>query len=174
VKAVTYIALIGVLCFGAACTGPEGRAAAIYEESMAKIDAGELQEGVALLQKVLAEYPDTKAAERAREEIDLFRGLAGAIENYPVSGARDLMVRTARVLERLRHRNRLPASLDDLVPGSLETAPVDPWGVPLGYTRSRNGRGYTLNCFGSDGVLGGAGADADIVIRNGEFMVGGW
>ncbi len=173
-EAATYIAIVGVLCFGAACVGPEGRATAMYEESMAKIDAGELQEGVALLQKVLTDYPDTRAAERAREDIDLFRGLAGAIENYPVAGTRDLMVRTARVLERLRHRNRLPASLDDLVPGSLETVPVDPWGEPLIYTRSRNGRGYTLSCLGSDGVQGGAGAAADIVVRDGEFVAGGW
>lgn len=141
---------------------------------MEKIDAGELKEGVALLQKILTDYPDTDVAERVLKEIDLFRGLAGAIENYPVAGARDLMVRTARVLELVRRLNRLPAALDDLVPGRLETAPVDPWGVPLAYTRSRNGRGYTLRCFGSDGVPGGGGAEADIVVRNGEFVKGGW
>jgi hypothetical protein len=173
-KATQFIMIVCGLCLGAACTGPEGRAANMYEESKAKIEAGELQDGVKLLREILAEYPDTAAAEEARKEIELFQGLAGAVENFPVSSTRDLMVRTARVLERLRSRRRLPAALDELVPGTLDAVPVDPWGVPLVYSRTKNGRGYALGSLGSDGVKGGVGAAGDIVIRNGEFVKGGW
>ncbi len=173
-KATLFIMIACAVCLGAACTGPEGRAAATYDEALEKIEAGDLEDGVRLLQQVITEYPDTDAAMEARKEIEFSRGIAGAVENYPVASARDLMVRTARVLERLRHRRRLPAALDELVPGKLKSAPVDPWGEPLAYARSDNGRGYTLNCFGSDGMEGGVGAAGDMVIRNGEFVEGGW
>lgn len=146
----------------------------MYEESLEKIATGDLQEGIGLLRQVIAEYPDTAAAEEARKEVDVFQGIAGAVENFPVASARDLMVRTARVLERLRHRRRLPAALSELVPATLDSAPVDPWGEPLIYSRSGNGRGYSLSSYGSDGVEGGSGAAGDIVIRNGEFVEGGW
>ncbi len=173
-KATLFIVIAWAMCLGAACTGPEGRAEGMYEESMEKITAGDLQEGVSLLQQVISEYPDTAAAGQARKEIDLYRGIAGAVENYPVASARDLMVRTARVLERLRFRRRLPAALDDLVPQKLDSTPVDPWGEALIYVRSSNGRGYSLISLGSDGAEGGSGAARDIVIRNGEFKEGGW
>ena len=173
-KVTLFIMIAGVLCLVAACTGPEGRAAALYDESRQKIEDGNLEDGVNLLQKVISEYPDTAAAQEARKEIDLFRGIAGAVENYPVASARDLMVRTARVLERLRHRRRLPAELAELVPAKLKSAPVDPWGQPLIYSRIADGRGYTLSSLGSDGAKGGTGAAGDIVIRNGSFVTGGW
>ena len=173
-KATLFIIIACGLCCGTACSGPEGRAEAMYQESMEKIAAGELQDGVSLLQQVIADYPDTAAAVEARKEVDLFEGIAGAVENYPVASLRDLMVRTARVLEKLRSRRRLPAELDDLVPGTLKSVPMDPWGTPLIYTRSSNGRGYSLASLGSDGVKGGAGPAGDIVIRNGSFVTGGW
>ena len=173
-KAILFIVIVPVLIIGTGCTGPEGRAARMYEESKEKIAAGDLEEGVGLLKEVIAEYPDTEAAGEAKKEIKLFQGIAGAAENYPVASARDLMVETARVLERLRYRRRLPSRLEELVPGTLDSAPVDPWGAALIYSRSSNGRGYTLSSFGSDGAQGGSGAAADIIIRNGEFKVGGW
>jgi hypothetical protein len=173
-KAILFIVIALGVCLGVGCSGPEGRADAMYEESKEKIAAGDLEEGVRLLKEVIAQYPDTEAAAEAKKEIYLFQGIAGAAENYPVASARDLLVRTARVLERLRYRRRLPGRLDELVPRPLDSAPVDPWGAPLIYSRSSNGRGYTLASFGSDGVEGGSGAAADIIIQNGEFKVGGW
>jgi hypothetical protein len=173
-RAILSLILLGTVGMISGCSGAEGKAEKMYEESMSRIEAGELQEGVALLQKILVDYPDTEVAATVREEIEIFRGLAGAVENYPVSSARDLMVRTARVLERRRARRRLPGSLEELVPHTLQTVPVDPWGEELVYVRSENRRGYTLRCLGSDGVPGGGGAAADITIRNGRFVEGGW
>lgn len=43
--------------------------------------------------------------------------------------------------------------------------PADPWGNAYQYTVPGNKSAYTLSSFGADGVAGGSGADADIVVN---------
>jgi general secretion pathway protein G len=48
--------------------------------------------------------------------------------------------------------------------GYLEKLPIDPWGQP--YVFQSDGSRYVVLSFGSDGIEGGAGANADIDSRN--------
>jgi hypothetical protein len=168
-KVIVIIALVLVL---SGCNLSERRASRIYEEAGERFAAGELEQGVKLLEEILESYPETEVAAMAGKDIGLYRGVAGAVRKYPREKARELMIMTARVLERFKERGKLPATLDKLVPGSLSRMPVDPWGNALVYTRAANRRGYTLTCLAADGAPAGAGAGRDLVIRNGQFLTG--
>jgi len=138
---------------------------------MTAVDEDRLSDAVRILDEIARDYPDSNVDGTAREDATLYRGLAGAVSRYPVTEARQLMVRTARVLERYRsRRGRLPERLSDLVPGWLSETPIDPWGNPLAYRTTRKGRGYELTCLGADGMPGGTGEDADLHVSNGEFV----
>jgi general secretion pathway protein G len=66
-------------------------------------------------------------------------------------------------------RGRLPYDLDDLrSPHKDLDEPLldfvdDPWGHPFEYVPGAN-RGFTVRCLGADGLPGGEGEDADIVL----------
>jgi len=164
-----FIGIIALALVLSGCNLSERRASRLYDEASERFAAGKLEQGVELLQEILDSYPETEVAVMAGKDIGLYRGVAGAVRKYPREKARELMILTARVLERLKERGKLPSTLDKLVPGSLSRVPVDPWGNPLSYARDANRRGYTLTCFAADGVAEGAGAGRDLVIRNGQF-----
>ena len=62
--------------------------------------------------------------------------------------------KTALALERFEGTNNcFPPSLDELVPGYMETLPLDPFGErPMGYT-SNPEKGWTLSSRGYGGKL---------------------
>ena len=156
----------------AGCACDEGKADRLYQTAQEHVRAGELEQAVTVLDGLLQQYPETPAAEQARREVVLYRGLAGAVRSYPVREARDQIVTTARALQRYRDRRRTwPDSLDRLVPGYLDEFPLDPWGRELLYEAKPRGRGYHLACFGADGEPGGAGDDADWFIEDGAFVL---
>lgn len=155
------------------CASDETKAERLYREATTRIDRSEFRDAVARLERILADYPETETAEKVRREIDLYRGLDRAVRSFPMRTARDRMVRIARAIESHRNRRRsYPESLDVLVPGKLSDLPDDPWGRPFLYRVTGAGRGYRLECHGEDGVPGGDGDDADLVVVNGRFVTG--
>ena len=153
-----------------ACDG-EGRAERLHDKAVRHVDEGKLEEAIALYQQVIDRYPDSDAARRARRQIVLYRGLDEAVQRFPLREARDLMVKTARAIQRYKGRHRRsPESLDRLLPDLLAEPPIDPWGRALVYERTSEGRGYRLACYGSDGRPGGLGEAVDWYVENGEFV----
>jgi hypothetical protein len=158
--AALFLSLVGC--------GPESQADKMYRQATEMIDRGEYGPAVSILDEVIRRYPGTEAARLAREDVKLYRGLAGAVSRYPGQQARDVMTRTARVLEKHRVKyGRLPKKLTDIMPQE----PVDPWGNKLEYEVSDDRKRYVLKSHGADGLPGGEGGDIDLVIRNGEFVV---
>jgi general secretion pathway protein G len=165
--ATMIVVLLMSALFFTACVDREAVAEAMYKEAMERVDRREYEEAVRLFDRIVREYPGTAAERKASRDVLLYRGLSGAVSNYAVQKARDLMTRTARALEthRMRH-GRLPAKLADV----LDEPPVDPWGNRLEYATTRGGRSYAVRSFGADGKPGGEGENADIMIRNGAFV----
>jgi hypothetical protein len=161
-----------LLLFLTGCAGDAGRADKLFGTAQQHVRAGEIEQAVEVLEQLLEQYPETPAAEQARREVLLYRGLAGAVRSYPVREARDRIVTTARALQRYRDRRRAwPDSLEQLVPKYLESFPLDPWGRELLYEAKPRGRGYHLACFGADGEPGGVDDDADWFVEDGAFVL---
>lgn len=151
-----------------ACGG-DRRAERLYREASELVEKGDTAAAVPKLEEIVRDHPDSEIAERARREIVLYRGLSEAVAAYPVRRASDLVVQTARAIERFRGKQGAPPDdLAALVPAYLPAAPVDPWGAALQY--QRNGEGYRLACLGADGSPGGEGEAADVVVQNGAFV----
>jgi hypothetical protein len=165
---VSLVAL--VLVSFAGCR--EQRAERLYREAGRQVDRGDLAAAVERYDRILAEYPGTRAAGRAKSDVVLYRGLLEASRRYPVRQAGDLLIQSARALERFREATgSSPSSLRELVPAYLPAEPVDPWGRALEY-RAKPGGGYTLRCRGADAADGGGGENADLVVEDGKFVRG--
>ena len=153
----------------AACASDETKAQRMAEKAVAAVQAQQLDEAVALYRDVIALYPGTETAMQAQDRITFLSGLSHSVSSFPSRTARDLMVTTARAVQRYRYRKgRYPDNLDALMPRMLHEAPIDPWGRPLQYERLRNG--YRLSCLGDDGRTGGEGIATDFVVVNGNFV----
>ena len=105
--------------------------------------------------------------------------------DYRLNRARSFLSASGRMLEMFRvDTGRYPRSeegLDALVhqpdrvenwhgPYSSEAVQPDPWGHPYRYEQflSSEGPGYSITCFGEDGLEGGMGLSEDIVEMSGE------
>lgn len=157
----------------AACGCSEQKADRLYRQAAERVERDDLAGAVDLYQRIVSEHPGTRAADRARADLVLYRGLLEASQRFPVRRAADLVVQVARAVERCRQeRGAVPRSLAALVPVYLSAEPQDPWGRALSY-RAIPGGGYVLSCFGSDGVPGGEGPAGDLVVADGQFVRGG-
>ena len=162
------------LCFcvalaSVACASDEGAAQRMAKKAAAAVEAQQLDEAIALYRDMVDRYPNTGAAVRARERIAFLSGLSHSVSSFPSRTARDLMVETARAVQRYRYsRGRYPDNLDALMPKMLNEPPIDPWGSPLQYERLENG--YRLSCLGGDSRRGGEGIATDFVVVNGNFV----
>jgi hypothetical protein len=151
--------------------GKESRAQRVYHQAQEHVQAGELDDAVLLLDRIVADYPTTETARKARKEVLLYRGLTAAEIMYPYRRAEERVIRTARALQRYRDRRRAwPEHLSALVPDYLDRVPWDPWGRELLYRAKPSGRGYVLACYGADGEPGGEGDDRDWLVENGSFV----
>jgi len=165
---VTIAALLGTL---PACGGRESKAEALYDRAIQHVESDDLPAAVELFERIEQDYGETATARRAHAAVLLYGGLEHAVTTYPARRARDLMVRTARAIQRGRAGRRgWPSSLDRLMPHLLGEPPIDPWGRPLIYDPKPGGQGYLLQCLGSDGRPGGAGEAADLLVEDGEFV----
>ena len=152
-----------------ACASDETKAQRITQQAVAAVEAQQLDEAIALYRDVIARYPGTETAMHAQERITFLSGLAHSVSSFPSRTARELMVTTARAVQRYRYRKgRYPDNLDDLMPKMLGQSPIDPWGRPLTYERLKNG--YRLSCLGGDGRREGEGIATDFVVVNGNFV----
>jgi hypothetical protein len=153
-----------------ACTR-EGKAERLRAAAKEQVEQGELEKAVGLYDRLLGEFAGTEAAKSAEREAVLYRGLAEAVQSYPGRSAKDLVLETARAIQRYRRAKRSwPATLEDLVPQYLRKVPIDPWGRQLFYAVKKSGRGYLLACYGEDGVSGGNRDDADWLVEDSDFV----
>ena len=163
--------LLAALSF-TGCASDEQRAERLYDEAQGEVQAGQLEAAIEIYERIIDRYPRTATAREARRQIVLYEGLEDAVRSYPVRVARDLIVETARGIEKYRRRQRAwPRELEQLVPDDLPQLPVDPWGRALLYQVKPRGRGYILACLGADGEPGGKGDDADWFVENGSFVL---
>ena len=161
--AILFVAAVGV----AGCGGAERDAARALDRALAD-PSRPPAEIRADLERIVATWPETPAARRARRELES----AGAIDRALARGlslrAWDAVRSVARAVERYRARHgRLPDDLQDLLPGLLDERPLDPWGRPVVYTR--RGRDYLVVSYGSDGLPGGSGEARDFVVESGRI-----
>jgi hypothetical protein len=158
-----------IVLLSSSCDGTERRAERLWRRALERVEKGDTQGGVDDLQKLITMYPDAQIAKKAREQIVVYRGLANAVQSYPMRRARELMVQMSRAIESFkRERGQAPVALDDLVPGKLASVPLDPWNHPFEYESTA--RGYRLQCLGADGRLGGDGDASDIRVVDGAFV----
>lgn len=153
------------------CAGDEAKAERLYDKAQREVEDGELQAAIEIYETIVDRFPGTRTAREARKQIVLYEGLEEAVRSYTVRLARDLMVQTARAIERYRRSKRSwPPDLDKLIPAYLRQPAVDPWGRLLLYQAKPGKRGYILACFGEDGEPGGAGDSADWFVEDGLFV----
>jgi len=148
----------------------ESRAARLAEKARLLAREGNYQEAIAALRRVEGEFGTTSVAQDAQKQLLLYRGLLDAKLKEERRQAKDDLWALARGLFEYRERwKRYPARLAELDPGGSLPS-LDPWGSDYLYRPSADGRGYRLQCLGSDGVPGGSGDDVDLVVINGEFV----
>jgi hypothetical protein len=163
------VCAIAPLALASSCGGEERRAERLWRQANERVEKGDTQGAVDLLQEIIDKFPDARVAAKAREQIVVYQGLATAVQSYPSRRARELMVQIARAIETFRRENdRAPATLEDLVPSRMASVPRDPWGWPFLYETTAHG--YRLTCQGADGAPGGVAESADVVVVDGEFL----
>ena len=168
-RVASIVTLVALASVALGCR--EARAEKLYAEATALVEHGELENAVRVFEDILDRYPDTRSAERARKEIELYRGLTTAVDFYAPRKVYDLMISTAREIYRFQdRRGRWPSGLDQLTPAFLAKPAIDPWGHALLYAAKPARRGYVLGCYGSDGQRGGDGEARDWFIENGRFV----
>jgi hypothetical protein len=151
------------------CDLDERRAQRLWRQAIDHVEKGDTQGAVDRLQALIDTFPDTRAAEKARAQIVVYRGLATAVENYPVRRARELMVQLARAIETFHGKNgRVPVTLDELVPLTIASVPNDPWERRFVYETTPGG--YRLSCLGAKGQAGDVDASEGLLVVNGEFQ----
>jgi hypothetical protein len=159
-------AVIALAATGSSCGGQERHAERLWRQAIERVEKGDTQGAVDRLQKIIDEYPDSKIAAKAREQIVVYRGLVTAVDSYPMRRARELMVQIARAIESYRKEHgQAPAALADLVPGKLAEIPSDPWGRPFVYEPS--GRSYRLRC--QEASADGSADSKQLLVIDGEF-----
>jgi len=163
-------ALMALLVCGLGCSYES--AESLYSDAQQHVRDGELSAAVTLYQKIIAEYPDTPAAERAQKGIMLYRDLDRIEQNFPIRQAKDKLIETGRaVLLYQSRKGRWPERLGDLTPDYLRTEALDPWGRQLVYMVKRDGKGgFLLASLGSDGATGGSGEAIDMFIEDGRLV----
>lgn len=158
------------ITLSAGCT--ERRAERAFRTAVTMEETHPLPEVRDALQDIVKHYPKTKAAGRARQELEWIDDILSAAARGPLLRAWDAIRQVSMAVERFRVREkRLPEALEELVPRELADVVHDPWGVPIRF--SKRGNGYVVVCYGADGLPGGGGNNTDFVIENGKFVYGG-
>jgi general secretion pathway protein G len=85
----------------------------------------------------------------------------------------DMRVLTTAIESYIAEKGVPPETLEELVPKYLSEIPLrDGWGNEFIYEVGEDNQTYSLISLGKDGVEGGEGFNADIVVENGEFIAG--
>lgn len=152
-----------------ACGG-DNEPDALFRRAGERVEAGDLDEAIALYQRIIDEHRRSSFVDEAHEQIAVLRGVAKAEAMFAHRQARDRMIEVARAMQWYRSRSgRWPARLEALVPRDLAALPVDPWGQALIYELKKGG-GYVLATLGADQAPGGSGDAGDLFIEDGRLV----
>jgi hypothetical protein len=164
-----FASVVLLVATASSCGGDERRAQRLWRRAIERVEKGDTQGAIDRLQMIIDTFPDSSVAEKARAQIVVYRGLAAAVENYPLRRARELMVQLSRAIESFRReKGRAPLTLEELVPAKMASVPKDPWERPFVYVK--NARGYRLTCQGVKDDPGGVAACDGLLVVNGEFQ----
>ncbi len=189
-RRVHPVPALAALIVLAGCSSEDPRLPAnLYEEARKLNLEGRSLEARAMMQQLIARYPDTEAAQQAKRDLYLIEAFVNRDISDRQKQVRVSMKRITDAMIRFKaKKGEYPAALTDLVPDYLEQVPEAPWGHPYLYrpyvsqpieeipvkrgpARQRfNTRfdGYYLACLGTDLQPGGEGLAADILIKDGE------
>ncbi len=181
---------LALLLLLAGCSSEDPRLPGnLYEEARKLNLEGRGLEAKAMMQHLVARYPDTEPARQARRDLFLIEAFVNRDLADRRRQLRTAMKRVADALTRYKgKRGEYPFFLTELVPEYLERVPEAPWGHPFLYrayvTRPieevpvRRGParqrfntkldGYYLACLGTDLKPGGTDLAADLLIKDGE------
>jgi len=167
-RALRFVCLcVALVCV--ACADDETKAKRLEAKADTAVEEQRINDAIELYREILATFPATEPGRNADERITFLSGLSHSVTSFAPRTARDMMVETARAVQRYRWtKGRWPDNLDALRPDLLDEPPIDPWGRPLQYERRRNG--YRLSCLGADGRVGGDDDATDFVVVNGDFV----
>ncbi len=155
-----------VLLLGAGCT--ERRAQHALQHALALERDRRPDQARAQLAELVRRWPMTRAAGQARIEIEWLDDLAQGAQRGQALLVWDAVRRVARAAEAFRlARGRFPERFDELVPHYLPGPVLDPWDRAVGYLRTDHG--YQVICYGSDGLPGGVGDAADLLVDDGQL-----
>ena len=165
----------------------------LYEEARKLNLEGRSLEARAMMQQLVARYPDTDAARQARRDLYLLDAFVARDIADRHRQMRSSMNRICDALSRYKGKHgEYPGSLQDLVPEYLDQVPETPWGHPFLYrayvsqpiedVQPRRGPvrqrfntkldTYDLACLGTDLKPGGEGDASDTLLQNGKPVDG--
>lgn len=163
----------------------------LYEEARQLNVSNKGPEAKALMQDLIARYPDSEPAMQARKDLFFINAM---IERDIADRQKATRLAIRRVMDALtRYREQkgeYPESLQDLVPEYLEQVPMAAWGHPFLYrgfvsrpiedlpvkrgpARQRFNTkldSYYLCCLGCDAAPGGDNLATDILVSNGTIL----
>lgn len=163
----------------------------LYEDGRKLNVAGKGPEARALWNDLIARYPDSDAAQRAKKDLFFVNAMIERDQNDRARATRAVLAKVVNALARYREkRGEYPTSLNDLVPEYLDQVPMASWGHPFFY-RSYVGqpivsiipkRGparqlfntkldhYDLASLGTDLAPGGDGLAKDMLYHDGDSV----
>ena len=180
---------LALLLLAGGCSSEDPRLPAnLYEEARKLNLEGRSLEAQAMMRQLTERYPDTDAAQQAKRDLYLIEAFVNRDLADRQKHVRAAMKRIMDALTRYKgKKGEYPVAVGELVPEYLDQVPETPWGHPFLYrayvtrpiedvpvkrgpARQRFNTkfdGYYLACLGTDLQAGGAGAAADILIKDG-------
>jgi len=184
-----YAPALALLALLAGCSPEDPRLPGNLYEDARKVNLeGRSLEAKAMMKKLIDRYPDSEAAQQAKRDLFLIEAFVNRDLADRQKQVQAALKRITDALIRYRaKKGEYPESLQSLMPEYLDQVPEAPWGHPFLYRpyvtrpieevqvkrgpakQKFNAKldGYYLACLGTDGLPGGEGPAADILIKDG-------